>query len=319
MEKRIFSYKNWELVYGISPFMLEPDKKKVKEKCDGEEVDYIEERDMVVYSSPWGPRTIYGFCAKKEGEADHTVEEIKKSPTLQRQLVRLIRMDYMMVPYIFKMPAYIKSKDGLCGFAMVSVSQESDHMLCYFSLKTPVSDVSTDISEKMDNGLLDKYFSCYAVGVLETGELSGAKVYLTSVDRLALCIKDLTGKDHTKAINYDELDRFFSHYDEVSDEIEKEYIWYYSLIEDIMREIDPGFNLKFSWEDEDEDGYSEPQRREIWEYKSFSNVSPEKEVARPRGSKKDKIRELRAQGLTIGQVAKKLGLSYQVVSKEWNQ
>lgn len=93
MENRIFSYKNWELVYGISPFMLEPDRKKVKEKCDGQEVEYDEERDAFIYSSPWGPRTMRGgFCLKKEGEADHTIEEIKKSPNLKRKLARLIRI-----------------------------------------------------------------------------------------------------------------------------------------------------------------------------------------------------------------------------------
>ena len=57
---------------------------------------------------------------------------------------------------------------------------------------------------------------------------------------------------------------------------------------------------------------------ELMECDSFSTVSPEKLENKPKGAKKEKINELRKQGLSIGQVAKKLGLSYQAVSKEWN-
>lgn len=242
MEKLFFSYRNWELLYGISPFTIETDRVTMREKCDGQEVNYNEESDTFDLSTPWGIITTRGrFCLKKEGEADHTVEEIMKSPDLVKEMAQLVRKDYMEVPPTSQMLAYIGIEDGKRGFAMVTTSKEEDPMLCRFALHSPVSYVSEEARKKMESGLLDKYFSCYPVGLLEsTGEMANALVYLTSLDRLSLCIKELTGKDNIK-IDYAKLDQFLAHYNETSPEVEKEYKWYYSLITEIMRTFDPGF------------------------------------------------------------------------------
>jgi len=129
----------------------------------------------------------------------------------------------------------------------------------------------------------------------------------------------LTGSNKAHKIDYKKLDQYFSHYDEVSPEIEEEEAWYLALIFEIMHDIDPDFGddafRSFRDEDDNDLEYLPRNRGKA----GFDMINTVKNVQSHNSSKKEKIKNLMAQGLTIGQIAKKLGMSYQAVSKEWNK
>lgn len=100
---------------------------------------------------------------------------------------------------------------------------------------------------------------------------------------------------------------------------------FYELVNERKKEIYEEYNgkvtikLQSNEHEEDFEELNKDSSRKSQDnvHKSISEEHEENKLIKPQSNRYKKIQELKSQGYSIGQIARKLGISYQAVSKEW--
>lgn len=312
MEKRYFCYNNWLMITGFSPFMSEDDCKAVK-LLDGKEAEYIEERDCIMFSLPWGYNLLPSFYSIKQGEEPYTPERIKQSLRLQMHYSEVVRNDWVFVPYDFCTIALVQSST-VTGFCLVSISPnetKKDRRFVHFSIQSPVYCLNNETRTMMDNGIREQYFAPLPAGVAMLNKQE-AKVFMTSLDRFIRCIEQLSSPlVNMPQISMERITRYLLIHNEATAESDRLRDYYIRSIIKLL-EASPLRNNKLFTDTESSFGSELDQlsnsKIETADLDAIENI----------GSLRGKVKALKAQGLTVKQVAKVLGIDRRKASNYWN-
>ena len=317
--QKYFSYANWEVVFGSAFSISDEDREKLRQ-FDGTEAIPIgktgifDEKTYMI-ETPWGIRMYPAIVVKDKDEPDISLADVLRNPHLQKEIAMQNRKETMFEDIRFTTIAYI-DMDSVCGFAMVSVGTEPGTFL----LQSSLYEIPIQLKEKIDYEIRPKFWQYLSNGILSGTD--GAKVYRMNIDRILHYIEELFPDtfnasilDKKNAYNYldtvgsneYESDSAFNKMLQQREKYEKQCIRLLESLnlhvispEVIVRETTPRVHDIFnSTTTKKHENYLKPA------------------VNTPKGSKSKKIQALKRQGLTIGQVAQKLGMSYSAVSKWW--
>ena len=321
MSKRVYSYDNHMIALCHSPFILDVDRDALK-KYDGKEViRELPERGQVLVNTPWGLNIISILFSRLEDEMSLTFDSFKTNLKAQKDYRIQVNMDISMDMHVnFVTLSYILSSE-YSGFAMVSCHGIKNGLPQFF----PNSDLFVlpdSMNESMATELQSKYFGWFPSGKIENSET--LKVYITSVDRIEKCLTELTGNNKKlRHLDMKPIADYCLCHNEVSEKCKRLQNNYLSQCMALLNST----------------SFEHIQFPHTNQYKQVSlntNTQPlinsDCDLARPvekakeintilvsKGTKYQKVQELKNKGYSIGQVSQRLGLSYKTVSQLWKE
>ena len=295
--RKYFSYVNWEIVFGDNFSISDQDRAMLRES-DGIEaypmgkIGLLNE-DTYMVETPWGMNMFPSIVVKSKNEPDLSAVDIMCNPQLQQEIELQHRKESMFENSNFCTLAYI-DMDASCGFAMVSAENTPG----IFKLRSDIYEIPAQLKEIVDDKLRPRFWQYWHSGVLSID--SHAKVYRMNIERIEHYVEELfpskydpTIIDRKSAQTY--VDMVTSHeYKSREDDnkmvqLRKKYEKQCLLLMDSL---------------------------DLHVLPLSTNICVSPDSARE-GKRYEKVQEMKRQGLSIGQIAKKLGLSYSAVSKLW--